>query len=254
MLFWKKKNRGEGNKEYNKDIEALLNRIYPEDNGFEEKEMSRIEQALEVRFPEALRNYCLKYGKCAINYTNNCLLIPEEVQTLYRNLEEEYQDDPEDFEDTYGMTLEEMKNKTGDHLIFYRENQGVWQAGIRWDELSQENPKVYYDNAGIDNWTFMSNSVRSFLLSMLWENIRWSGLDFEHYANDTAQIEKVASKNGIELDKLMDSSLDNKFCRTCFDKDTGKLFFFLANRENKLVELIIVTSDLIRALDGKASD
>lgn len=245
-LFRKKKK--EDNKQYNKRIDVILDNVITANNGFSKDEIVALESKYSIKIPEILKDYYLKYAKHKINYVNNYIFEPAKVQTLHHLLEMIHEEDPEDFVDTYEKSLEEMK-AAGNYLIFYCENQGVWQAGIDMNSLSEEDPKVYYDNLGIDNWSFMSNSVSSFLLSMLWENLLGSHLRYEHYRNDTKKIKSVALSNNIDLSELIKTDLNSRFCRTCFDNDAQKLYFFLINDNSEPVELIIIDYSVLQNME-----
>lgn len=240
-----KKKKKEDNKQYNKSIDIILYNIITDSYGFTEVEIATLENKYGIKIPKILREYYLKYAKHKINYANNYILEPENILTLYHLLEMTYEEDPEDFVDTHDKSLEEMK-AAGNYLIFYSENQAVWQAGIDMNDLSEEDPKIYYDNPDIDNWSFMSNSVSSFLLSMLWENLKGSFLQYEHYRNDTKKIRDAALSNNIDLGRLIETDIESRFCRTCFDNDAQKLYFFLINDSSELVELIIVNYSVLK--------
>ncbi|MGY3778272.1 hypothetical protein [Isobaculum melis] len=55
-----------------------------------------------------------------------------------------------------------------DYMIFFNENQGVCQAGIRKDELSLFDPPVYVSSYGVEGlvWHLSANTVTEFFITM----------------------------------------------------------------------------------------
>ena len=49
---------------------------------------------------------------------------------------------------------------TGNYLLFWRENQGCWYAGIKAEDLTQPSPAVYYnDQDDVYSWAPFSCEI-----------------------------------------------------------------------------------------------
>ena len=115
-----------------KEIRRLFD-VWDNFSGFSEEEIAECENNLGKQFPEVLRQYYLQLGKNAqINQTQDSLVLPSE-----------------------------LKANDG-FVIFYYENQFVWQAGIKFSDFDKDNPNVYlsYDQ---ENWDFEIGSLFNFL-------------------------------------------------------------------------------------------
>jgi hypothetical protein len=96
-------------------IRRLFQLPEEESSGFSETEIAAVEQSLNIKLPAVLREYYLIIGKNEkVNDSHNKLLGPD---TIYFT------------EDRY--------------LVFYEENQGVVQWGIKESDLSIGNPSVW---------------------------------------------------------------------------------------------------------------
>lgn len=143
---------------------ALYNLSEVQNFGFNETEIQKVEERLNITLPKSLKQYYLTLGKNkAINETFNRLLPPDQI----------------DFTD----------NK---YLVFYEENQAVVIWGIQEKDLSSDNPKVYasYDNERAE-WILDSDTTENFLLSMAYWNGVLGGLKY------TANVSKELSQEVI---------------------------------------------------------
>jgi hypothetical protein len=116
-----------------KEIKTLFN-IQGNSHGFSEEEITECEQYLGKRLPEVLRQYYLQLGKNnEINHTQDNLVLPSELEV---------------YEDGF--------------VIIYKENQVVWEAGVKYSDFEQENPTVFlsYDQ---ENWDFEIGNLYNFL-------------------------------------------------------------------------------------------
>ena len=112
---------------YFQKIRHLYNVPENENFGFPESDIVALEQQLNIALPAKLREYYLTLGKHeAINNSYNRLLPP-------------------------GKQIE----FSDEYLIFYEENQGVVNWGIKKEDLLQPDPPVYggyTDDKGNLNW------------------------------------------------------------------------------------------------------
>lgn len=135
--------------------------------GFSETEMTAIEHSLQIKLPAVLREYYLTIGKNkAVNDSHNRLLPPENIY---------FTDDR--------------------YLVFYEENQGVVEWGIKESDLSLVNPSVYgnYDTIQESDWQQETQTLTDFFLSMSIYNGTLGGLlynanSFSPVAPETVQL------------------------------------------------------------------
>lgn len=152
---------------YLEKIRRLYQLSGGESCGFSETEITAAEQALNIKFPAVLREYYLSMGKNeAVNHSHNRLLNPNDIYFT---------------EDRY--------------LIFYEENQGVVQWGIKEADLSLENPSVWgdYDTVQESDWHQETKTLEDFLLSMSVYNGTLGGLlynanSFSPVASETVKL------------------------------------------------------------------
>lgn len=105
--------------------------------GFSQEEIAGCERRLGVKLPETLGQYYLQLGKNEqINQTQDSLVLPSEL-------------------------------KIGENgfVVFYNENQSVWQAGFKFTDCSLDNPPVYLTYDG-KTWEKESPQTSAFLISI----------------------------------------------------------------------------------------
>ena len=105
--------------------------------GYTKEEMEKVE--LEVgKIPGALKLFYLKYGKSEeLLHLQDQFILPNQYQAL---IDEEY-------------------------IIFFDENQGVCQAGIKKADANQPNPPVYV-RMDSEEWLLSADKVSDFLVAM----------------------------------------------------------------------------------------
>ena len=133
--------------------------IRNDSSGFSEGEISRCERRLGRRLPETLRRYYRQLGANArINQTQDSLILPTD-----------------------------LKIEAGDVVIFYRENQTVWSAGLKTADFALDDPPVYlsYDQ---QTWEEISGGLRNFLTA-------------ESYLQALFALPFTANRAGIEAEK-----------------------------------------------------
>ena len=91
--------------------------------------------------------------------------------------------------------------------------------------MTQPNPAVYYnDQDDVYSWTPFSDSVQSFLLSIVLENLRAeSNLD---EMEAPAEIQEVLSKGGMDFQQSCEPYPfpGGRFAHTCLDSETNTLY------------------------------
>jgi hypothetical protein len=137
---------------YFQKIRHLYNIPENENHGFPESDIVALEKQLNIVLPAKLREYYLTLGKHeAINNSYNRLLQPAQIE-----LSDEY-------------------------LIFYEENQGVVNWGIKKEDLLQPDPPVYggyTDDKGHLNWYLELPATETSLLMLAVYNGVLGGLKY----------------------------------------------------------------------------
>lgn len=157
--------------------------------GFSAAEIQAAELRLGTALPPVYRDYLSAYGKDDVNYHFNQLQEPEWITTTYallaaeldeRNLEfqmavdegreAEYADNP--CFRLWQLPPERWSEVTDNHAVIWYENQGVWSAGYRLQDLLDGNPdppvygSVNDDYVTYEKWT---DGTEDFLREMLRE-------------------------------------------------------------------------------------
>ena len=204
----------------------ILDKLYNNKaNGFSLDEIEKKEAELGYKLPRQLRNYYENYGKLGINYCLHPIYKIDEIVFSYELLDDE-------------DIGEEEKNNTQNYLMFWNENQGVWNAGVLEEDLQKglDNPKVYMTTEDdLITWEVVSDSLESFLLSMIIENSEEGFSEMFSAINrpigdwvireiKKENVMESIEKYNIDIDKLKSSY--SKHIVTCWDEINKKLFVF----------------------------
>jgi hypothetical protein len=226
------------NKVYNLKPDEILRRVFNyKSDGFSRNDMEELETKIGYKLPKQLRNYYEKYGKLEINRALHPIVPIDEIAFNYNCLNEEFEEDKDDFIGSYGGSIEDIKGKTQNYLMFWRENQGVWNAGILEDDLKKgiDNPPIYMTTEDdLITWKKVSNSVDSFLLSMIIENAE------EEYCFDEIDGDGVIdciTEYDIDATQLNPDYNDKLI--TCWDEDSKILFLFFLKENDEFNTLLI---------------
>jgi len=215
-------------KEYNLLPDEIMERLYDDHKGYTEEEIAATEKRLGItRLPAVLRTYYLNYAKLSLSTALDPILEPSQINFTHYILN----NDREDFEDIYGAPVEELKARSTNHLVFWVENQGVWQAAIREEDLWRENPPVYMTvDESILEWDLVSDSLQSFLVTSFWDNAEdCDDLELEK-SNDENEI--LSTIRTYHIDPALLTPTYTRHLATCWDSREKKLFMFL-NRDGK---------------------
>lgn len=149
-----------------------------EHQGFPEGGIQGAETRMGMSLPSFYREFLMTYGKDYINYHFNHLEYPGNICTTYEILEDELRDRAPEFseyadtpyEKLWTLPRERWGEITDNYLIIWYENQGVWSAGYRVQDLLDKNPDppVYVcvsdDYITYQKWT---DNTEDFLREML---------------------------------------------------------------------------------------
>ena len=227
--------------------------------GFSEREVASYEAATGIRLPAALREYYLACGKAGLNHALHEIFIPDRAAKpfggrltfSYDHIEE----DLKHFKETGGRGYEELAKLhtlprerwgevTDNYLLFWCENQGCWYAGIKAEDVAQSNPTVYYnDQDDMYSWAPFADSVQSFLLSIVIEN-----LEEEVYPDeieDPAEIQKALSEGSVDFRRLCEPYPfpGGRFAHTCLDTENDTLYVYGEEAENRSAYLKVFGLD-----------
>lgn len=195
----------------------LLEPIYGNRNaerasGFSEEEVRSAEERLGIRIPKVYRHYLLTCGKAGLNSKMHFLYQPDQIEFSYdvieQSIQEEWEEewknyspDPENpYFRIHQLPREKWGEVTGNYLMIWEENQGCFHAGIRMEDLEQEDPPV---SITVDDdffeWAEVSNSIESFLFYMMLEFLSYVP---EKELEGEEAITAFLKKHGVDTEKL----------------------------------------------------
>ena len=124
------------------------------------EEINNTEFRLKADFPNVLRRYYHECGDLDINTCFSSILNLDELGFSHTWEREALKDD--------GVSNDEIEKalkQTDNFLIFWTENQGVWNAGIKKEDLALENPPVYMTtNDDLYSWEKITDDIDTCLL------------------------------------------------------------------------------------------
>ena len=164
--------------------------------GFPEADVQAAEARLGVALPPRYRAFLLAYGGDAVNSHFNQISEPEQICTTYEILEEELPEwEPEfqkalrdgtearyednDYFRLWRLPKDRWGEVTDNYVLIWFENQGVWSAGWRLEDLlaGVPDPPVYMSTED-DYVTYqkVTEGIEDFLFEMLREAAHgWHG-------------------------------------------------------------------------------
>lgn len=161
------------------------------------EEINRTEIRLKTNLPRVLRRYYHECGDFDINRCLSSILNLDEIGFSH-DWEREALEDDETPKDEIEKTLKEIDN----FLIFWTENQGVWNAGIKKEDLSLENPPVYMTtNDDLYSWEKVTDDIDTFIILQVLDNLESSGFYFLTF--DSEEIDYLLQDKKISKDELL---------------------------------------------------
>ena len=150
----------------------------------------------------------------------------------------------EEQERLWALPKERWEEQLDNYLLFWREDQGCWYAGIRKRDLDQPNPVVYFnDQDTMYHWGPFADSVQSFLLATVLENLEEDA--DPDVMEDPVEIQKVLSEAGVDFQRLQEPYPfpGGRFCHTCLDPETNTLYVYGEPAENRPAYLKVFKPD-----------
>ena len=161
------------------------------------EEINKTEIRLKANFPKVLRIYYHECGDLDINSCFSSILNLDEIGFSH-TWEREYLEDDGISNDE----IEKILKKTDNFLIFWTENQGVWNAGIKKEDLSLENTPVYMTtNDDLYSWEKVTDDIDTFIILQILDNLQDSKFYFLTF--DSEQIDFLLLNKKISKDELL---------------------------------------------------
>lgn len=161
------------------------------------EEINKTEIRLKTNFPKVLRRYYHECGDLEINSCFSSILNLDEIGFSHTWEREALEDD-----EVSNNEIEKLLKETDNFLIFWTENQGVWNAGIKKEDLSLENPPVYMTtNDDLYSWEKVTDDIDTFIILQVLDNLQSSGFYFLTF--DSREIDFLLLDKKISKDELL---------------------------------------------------
>lgn len=234
---------------YNPPLSVLMDFFLKDGQhqGFSDVEIQEAEARLGVALPPVYRDFLRTYGRDSINYHFNQLQEPAELSLSYLLIEDELKEREQDFRDTvrgeapdssdpyfklWQMSRERWGEETDCYLLIWYENQGVWSAGYRVQDLLDGNPDPpVYGSVNDDYVTYVkwADHTEEFLLEMLREAAYgWRG--GQRFTKES-EIQEVLSAAGIDRKEMEAHGHLQGNISFCLSEDGETLYCCLAGQK-----------------------
>ena len=152
------------------------------------EEINRTEIKKRITLPRVLKDYYHECGDLDINTACSELFKLEDTYFSHDGLREFLEDDEYSEEQ-----IEKILQKTENILIFWCENQGIWNAGIKKEDLSLKNPPIYMStNDDLYSWEKVTEDIDTFIISQVIDNIESTEIYTEIVEGE--EIENILSE------------------------------------------------------------
>lgn len=203
------------------------------------EEINRTEIKLKTDLPKVLRRYYHECGDLEINSCFSSILNLDEIGFSHTWEREALEDD-----EVSNDEIEKALKQTDNFLIFWRENQGVWNAGIKKEDLFLENPPVYMTtNDDLYSWEKITDDIDTFIILQVLDNLQSSGFYFLTF--DREQIDFILLDKKISKDELLKNPFGIKHRNLKFptylnyDYEGDKIYIFQV-KENKFEKCFLI--------------
>ena len=195
------------------------------------EQINRTEIRLKIALPRVLKRYYHECGDFDINSCFSEILNLEDIEFSHNWLKEQLEDDDYSQEE-----IEKILKETDNFLIFWTENQGVWNAGIKKEDLSLENPPVYMTtNDDLYTWEKVTDDIDTFILLQIIDNL--SDSKFYFLTFDREQINSILSDKKILTESLIKNAFEIKDRKiklstyTEYDYTQDRVYIFKVNND-----------------------
>lgn len=203
------------------------------------EEINRTEIRLKANFPKVLRRYYHECGDLDINSCFSSILNLDEIGFSHTWEREALEDD--------GISNDEIEKalkQTDNFLIFWTENQGVWNAGIKKEDLALENPPVYMTtNDDLYSWEKVTDDIDTFIILQVLDNLQSSGFYFLTF--DSEEIDFLLLDKKISKDELLKNPFEIKERNlkfptySIYDYEGDKIYIFQV-KDNKFEKCLLI--------------
>lgn len=195
------------------------------------EQIYKTEIRLKTDLPRVLKRYYHECGDFDINSCFSEILNLEDIEFSHNWLKEQLEDDDYSQEE-----IEKILKETDNFLIFWTENQGVWNAGIKKEDLSLENPPVYMTtNDDLYTWKKVTDDIDTFILLQIIDNL--SDSKFYFLTFDSEQINSILSDKKILKESLIKNAFEIKDRKiklptyTEYDYTQDRVYIFKVNND-----------------------
>lgn len=190
------------------------------------EEINKTEIRLKTDLPKVLRRYYHECGDLEINSCFSSILNLDEIGFSHTWEREALEDD-----EVSNDEIEKALKQTDNFLIFWTENQGVWNAGIKKEDLSLENPPVYMTtNDDLYSWEKVTDDIDTFIILQVLDNLESSGfyfLTFDREKIDFLLLDKKISKDELLKNPFKIKDRNLKFpVYLDYDYEGDKIYIF----------------------------
>ena len=203
------------------------------------EEINRTEIRLKTDLPKVLRRYYHECGDLEINSCFSSILNLDEIGFSHTWEREALEDD-----EVSNDEIEKVLEQTDNFLIFWTENQGVWNAGIKKEDLALENPPVYMTtNDDLYSWEKITDNIDTFIILQILDNLESSGFYFLTF--DSREIDFLLSDKKISKDELLKNPFGIKHRNlkfptySIYDYEGDKIYIFQV-KENKFEKCFLI--------------
>lgn len=203
------------------------------------EEINRTEIRLKANFPKVLRRYYHECGDLDINSCFSSILNLDEIGFSHTWKRETLEDD--------GISNDEIEKalkQTDNFLIFWTENQGVWNAGIKKEDLALENPPVYMTtNDDLYSWEKVTDDIDTFIILQILDNLESSGFYFLTF--DSEEIDFLLLDKKISKDELLKNPFEIKERNlkfptySIYDYEGDKIYIFQV-KDNRFEKCLLI--------------
>lgn len=203
------------------------------------EEINRTEIRLKADFPMVLRRYYHECGDLDINSCFSSILNLDEIGFSHTWEREALEDD--------GFSNDEIETalkQTDNFLIFWTENQGVWNAGIKKEDLALKNPPVYMTtNDDLYSWEKITDNIDTFIILQILDNLessRFYFLTFDREQIDFLLLDKKISKDELLKNPFGIKERNLKFPTYLnYDYEGDKIYIFQV-KDNKFEKCLLI--------------
>lgn len=211
---------------------SILSKVFPDNfankNNYKIgwEQINKTEIRLKNDLPKVLKRYYHECGDLDINSCFSSILNLDEIGFSHT-----WEREALEYDGVSKDEIEKALEQTDNFLIFWTENQGVWNAGIKKEDLSLENPPVYMTtNDDLYSWEKVTDDIDTFIILQILDNLqssRFYFLTFENEEIDFLLSDKKISRNELLKNPFKIKDRNLKFpTYSNYDYEGDKIYIF----------------------------